>query len=210
MLANSVDFKVDTDVTGNLHRNQIALVTQARTNWLWVKSVQGDESIRGWVKKTEFVSKPKPPAPSKVTTSPRPTTTVPSPSGTTLPQSFSNQPQFSNQQQFSGQPQYSGQQQFSVQRSSGQSQQRYSRQQYSQSNQRYSNGQPGTGTYSNNQSSGNRQSGGILRSNGILQRGDNFNRDYIRRNGRPPSIWETPRWESPREIMQKRRQGLLR
>ncbi len=39
---------------------------------------------------------------------------------------------------------------------------------------------------------------------------DDFTRNYIQRNGRPPSIWETPRWESFQEIREKRARGLLR
>ena len=39
---------------------------------------------------------------------------------------------------------------------------------------------------------------------------DNFTQQYMRRNGRAPSIWETPRWESPGEIIRKRASGLLR
>ncbi len=43
-----------------------------------------------------------------------------------------------------------------------------------------------------------------------MQGADRFTQNYMQRNGRPPSIWETPRWESLREIREKRAMGLLR
>ena len=42
----------------------------------------------------------------------------------------------------------------------------------------------------------NNNNGNNTNNNG----GNTFNRNYIRRWGRPPSIWETPQWETPRQI----------
>lgn len=39
---------------------------------------------------------------------------------------------------------------------------------------------------------------------------DRWTQDYIRRNGRPPSIWQTPWWESPRDIQGLRNRGRVR
>lgn len=39
---------------------------------------------------------------------------------------------------------------------------------------------------------------------------DDWTRRYMQKHGRPPSIWETPKWESPAEIREKRAKGLLR
>jgi hypothetical protein len=40
--------------------------------------------------------------------------------------------------------------------------------------------------------------------------GDPFIDNFIQTNGRPPTIWETPRWESPAEIRQLRSQGFIK
>jgi hypothetical protein len=51
------------------------------------------------------------------------------------------------------------------------------------------------------------------------QQYDQYSQDYdntrstnsrVNRNGRPPSIWETPEWESPRQIREGRKNGTLR
>jgi len=46
--------------------------------------------------------------------------------------------------------------------------------------------------------------------NNVPSGADAWTRNYIEKNGRPPSIWQTPRWESPAEIRQLRAKGLIR
>lgn len=71
-----------------------------------------------------------------------------------------------------------------------------------------------TNSYSRNSmnqnwSSNNRQYSNSNR-NSVPNSADSFTRKYMKKNGRPPSIWETPRWESPAEIRRLRQEGLLR
>lgn len=41
---------------GNVHRNEIVLLTQSKGDWFWVESVQGNPSRRGWVKCDAFLT----------------------------------------------------------------------------------------------------------------------------------------------------------
>jgi len=76
---------VGNETKGAVHRNQILLVTLSNGNWLWVKSINDDESINGYVAK-EAVIRPEPTVAKAPATSP----TV-SKSPTTLSQNVQGQ-----------------------------------------------------------------------------------------------------------------------
>jgi hypothetical protein len=137
--AESAQLKAETTVLGTVKKGQVLTVSSANGNWLWVKSINGDETLQGWIDKSALIKKTTTAAVKN--TAARQTTT----------QVLSQTPSHVNSHQF--QPQMSHQ---------------------------------------------------------LPAGGDSFTRDYIRRNGRPPSIWETPGWESPAEIQRLRAQGLVR
>ncbi|NND98527.1 MAG: caspase family protein [Pirellulaceae bacterium] len=54
VLADQATMKIGTQSNGNVHRNEIVLLTRSNGDWLWVESVQGNESRRGWVTQKIF------------------------------------------------------------------------------------------------------------------------------------------------------------
>lgn len=85
----------------------------------------------------------------------------------------------------------------------------------SSTNGQYTQNGRSSNSYYNNQSSNstrNYQPNSSSRSqnNSGYSGLDSFSRQYKQRNGRPPSIWETPQWESPSDIRRLRAQGLIR
>lgn len=120
---DSAELKTGKTAQGTVTKGQVVVVVdRVDGKWLWVKSVNGDETLRGWVGKSALW-KTKSPEPARSSSG-----------GQTRSQAATSIP------------------------------------------------------------------GGA----------DQFTREFMRRHGRPPTIWETPRWESPAEIKRLRAQGLLR
>jgi len=204
ILAESVSLKIGNESKAKARKNQIALVTLSQGDWLWIESVQDNQSIQGWVTKDAFV-KPAPKVASEpimsAKTSQTPAQAVPV--WSSFPQSSPKVQSNSiptSTSQFSQQPQ-----QISQQPMSAQSQFRTATPQ--SSNQFSSNGrfQQSNQSVQRNQfsDSGNNRSS-------VPSGGSSFTQKYMQKNNRPPSIWETPQWESPAEIRRLRAQGLVR
>jgi len=126
--STSSELKLGNTATGEVGKGEIVRVTQSNGNWLWVDSVDGNNSLKGWITKEAVIAK-------------RVDAAKPKPSG--------------------------------YQRSS-----------------QWTAPRPNTHQFRGS--------------------GDRFIDNYIQKHGRPPSIWETPRWESLREIERLRNSGFLR
>lgn len=203
ILKDSVSLKIGNESKAKARKNQIALVTLSQGDWLWIESVQDNQSMQGWVTKDAFV-KPVPevasePIVSAKTTQPAtqavPSSSFPQSSPVVQSNSFPT-----SQSQFSQHPQ-----QISQQPMSDQSQFRSATPQ--SSNQFSSNGR----FQQSNQSTQRPLffNSGSKRSN-APSGGSSFTQRYMQKNNRPPSIWETPKWESPAEILRLRAKGLVR
>ncbi|EMI57132.1 Peptidase C14, caspase catalytic domain protein [Rhodopirellula sallentina SM41] len=256
IMADQANLKVGTEIKATIRKNQIALVTLSKGDWLWIESVQDDRSIQGWVNKSVFTratqtakqfasdsatsggtkrNESKPIVSSQPISSSRPvqgnhamsqttqsfSSGIPTQSSTVSPGSSSRV--ITNQGVVQSVPMQS-----SGQFSSSQFSQNTIPQSFTQNGQ----SQP-TRTYSNQSSSqfqsqqpssqsSNRffQNNGFLNSNQSRQSSsrsntpsgaDGFTKKFMERNGgRPPSIWQTPKWESPAEIRRLRAKGLVR
>lgn len=177
------ELRTGKTVTGTGRRGQIALIStsqqhQGKTLY-YVKSVDRDPSVSGWVTADAFSEKAmaKRPAPKSVAaSSPRPLSSSGLQSSTRPPTSSSMNPnQFTN----STQPRMS--------------------------NSTNSSSFRGTGNLSNN-SSNRMQSGGstssIWQHNNPTKQNNRqkWTQDFQRRTGRLPTVMETPWWENQREM----------
>ncbi|TWT96366.1 caspase family protein [Neorhodopirellula pilleata] len=230
ILMDSVSLKVGNESKATARKNQIALVTLSQGDWLWIESIHDNNSIQGWVSKDAFRKPSSETASSPIASAQtvqsaaqpasgvsRPTSSVVSNSGSfspsqstssSLTQPSSSQPTSSvpsngfasSQSQFSQQPQ-----RFSQQPAPVQSQFRSATPQTS--NQFSSN----NGFQQSNQSNQRNQfsNSGNSRSN-VPSGASPFTQKFMQKNNRPPSIWQTPQWESPAQIKRLRAQGLVR
>lgn len=210
--ADSANLMVKKAVTGKVSKYQTALVTQARKGWFWVNSVNGNDKLQGWVSSDAFseAAKAKPAKETIVRSRPASQPT----SGTTnyTPPSTSYTPPITN---YNPQPQNTTPRPVAPSGTYPQPQFTYGNQSSSRNynnGRTYNNGQYGNG-YSSNQWGTNTQR---TNTNQWGNRSTNnssaptFNQRYMKKNGRPPSIWETPKWESPAEIRRGRANGTLR
>ncbi|MCM2370209.1 caspase family protein [Aporhodopirellula aestuarii] len=229
VIADEAALKVGTEVKATVRKNQIALVTLSKGDWLWVEAVQDNSQIQGWVQKSVFTKSTAPSTPvvsstqavaadgTKPATSTGTSSVV---SNTSSPvQSFSTQ-SFPVQSGTSGMPVTSshgvvqsvpinGTSQFSSSSQFHQPQQFQSTQRVQSSQFRQPQTQSSSRGFQSNLFSNSNQ-GNSSRSSSVPSGGDSFTKRYFQKNGRAPSIWETPRWESPSEIRRLRAQGLVR
>jgi len=215
VLADSADLKVGKNTRGTARRNQIALVTLSKGKWLWVASVQGNESMQGWIAKTAFLKeKPKPePEPAQptrpaVVTNPSPQTSQSASSGfssgatnTNSRNGFNNgfssgQSVPFNQGRTSNQGQMSNRTQMSNQGRTNSSFQPNR----SMSNQTWNSGNNNQRNHSQSSRSGNRAPAGATP----------WVKRYFEKHGRAPSHWETPQWESFDQIREGKAKGWFR
>jgi hypothetical protein len=148
VLADSAQVRVVKDVKGTVKKGDRVLITVMTGEFLWVTTVNGDESIKGYITKEDVL----PQVAQVATPVPQPTSTNSFAGTRSIPQSQSARPQFQSSQ------------------------------------------------FSN--------STGVRATSGAAN--DQFINRFIQKHGRPPSIWETPGWESPAEIRRLRAAGRIR
>ncbi len=250
IMADQANLKVGAETKATIRKNQIALVTLSKGDWLWIESVQDDRSIQGWVSKSVFMKNSAPPKTSVTSakeivveqpkasrpvvssqamnsstnsipnssTQSFPTQSFPVQSGTSsgvinsqgvvqsVPMNSSGQ--FSQQtiprsQSFSQNGQVQPTRQFSTQSSSQFQQQQFQQPRSQSSGRVFQNNMFSNSNSNSMQNSSSRSS--------TPSGADGFTKKFMQRNGgRPPSIWQTPKWESPAEIRRLRAQGLVR
>lgn len=236
VLRPNASLEVESRVVASLRPGQIAFVTKSHGDWFWVHSVDDDSTTRGWIKPEAFlgqnakseqsivgakdrqdvVSTPGQNA-STVTTTTQPTLSpaigtsnqhVVSSSGNTsfgashnvVPNRVVNSGTIhGSTPAFSGQPVLSS--------SSGQSTPFTT--QSVRSFQQPTNRVPSNQVrQSFNGSHSIQRSGNTGRS--VPSGADPWTKRFMQKHGRAPSIWQTPRWESPAEIRSLRARGLVR
>ncbi|MEM9366652.1 MAG: caspase family protein [Planctomycetota bacterium] len=203
ILRPDVKLEIESAVVAKLQPGQIALVTKSHGEWFWVQSVDDDATVRGWIKPAAF-RKQAPSSAQASTKAPDQPTVVGNPkqspiakgaviqlqpmaspvNGTTHHRVVSSgNPSFVPSTPTANPPVRSFQQQTT-------------RVPTTQSNPSFRNSnmtQRSTGT-----------------RGGAPAGADPWTRNFFQKHGRAPSIWETPRWESPKEIRSLRARGLVR
>ena len=237
VLSPDTSLEIESKVVAALRPGQIAFVTKSHGDWFWVHSVDDDSSIQGWIKPQAFrggnsdpeqASVPDNGTQDVVRTPGQNASSIGSSIGQSTPATVKrtpNQPIVSSSGNNSfgtshnvipnrvvntgaipaTTHNFNGQQR--VFSANGQStpitsqpvrsfQQPTSRFPSNQARQSFSG-------WSSMQHAGNTGSS-------VPAGADGWTRRFMQKHGRAPSIWQTPRWESPAEIRSLRARGLVR
>ncbi|MEM6363239.1 MAG: caspase family protein, partial [Planctomycetota bacterium] len=232
VLRPGVTLRVENRVTGRLQLNEVVLLTTTHDDWFWVRSVMGNQSRKGFVKRTAFEPMPvivqaKSDSPQKVSLAESPTpamsqtvasprqglpqsnvvhsSTVPSSSAPTRPIASSSG---SSQRVYVD---ANGRVIASPQSSQAYSPQRGQNQTLGRNSMTFGDGGSRNLVPSNSFPLRSNQPARQSSQSGRAPAGaDAWTQRYFQKHGRAPSIWETPKWESPNQIKQLRARGLVR